>query len=67
MVTELFELVLSVITGFISALVAAFNGIVELFYIPEEGFTLIGTLLLLGLGMGIVYFAFRFIRSILRK
>jgi len=67
MVTELWNIISEVLTGFITALVSAFTGITEIFYVDEAGFTVIGQLLLIGLGMGIVYFAFRFIRSLIRR
>lgn len=66
MIAELWTIILQVITGFISALVGAFNGITTLFY-DGESFTVIGQLLLIALGMGIVYFAFRFIRSLISR
>lgn len=69
MITELWSIVAEVLTGFLSALIEAFMGITEIFYVdgPEGGFTVIGQLLLIGLGMGIVYFAFRFIRNLIRR
>lgn len=67
MVTELWTIISEVLTGFITALVSAFNGITEIFYDATEGFTFLGQLLLIGLGMGIVYFAFRFIRNLIRR
>lgn len=66
MVAELWTIILQVITGFISALVGAFNGITTLFY-ADDSFTVIGQLLLIALGMGIVYFAFRFITNLIRR
>lgn len=67
MIAEFWELVVQIVTGFLSALTSAFNGIVDLFYQAEGGFTVIGQLLLVALGMGIVYFAFRFIRSLIKN
>lgn len=66
MITEFWTTVTSVVSGFINALVGAFSGITDIFY-AEEGFTVIGQLLLIGLGMGLVYFAFKFIRSLIRR
>lgn len=67
MIAEFWDLVVQIVTGFLSALTSAFTGIVELFYVDESGFTVIGQLLLVALGMGIVYFAFRFIRSLIKN
>lgn len=67
MVTDLWSIISEVLTGFITALVSAFNGITAVFYDATKGFTVIGQLLLIGLGMGIVYFAFKFIRNLIRR
>lgn len=67
MISQFWNAIMEVITGFTSALIGAFSNITELFYNEESGFTVIGQLLLIGLGMGIVYFAFRFIRALIRR
>lgn len=67
MIVQFWETVVEVVTGFTNALVNAFSNMTELFYESETGFTVVGQLLLIGLGMSIVYFAFRFIRSLIRK
>lgn len=67
MIVQFWETVVEVITGFTNALINAFSNMTQLFYEPETGFTVVGQLLLIGLGMGIVYFAFRFIRSLIRR
>ena len=67
MIVQFWEAVVEVITGFTNALIEAFSNITGLFYESETGFTVVGQLLLIGLGMGIVYFAFRFIRSLIRR
>ncbi len=67
MITKFWEVVTEVITGFTNALIGAFSKLTELFYNSDDGFTVVGQLLLIGLGMGIVYFAFRFIRSLIRR
>ncbi len=67
MVTKFWETVVEVITGFTNALIGAFSRLTELFYNSQDGFTVVGQLLLIGLGMGIVYFAFRFIRALIRR
>lgn len=67
MITQFWEAVVEVVSGFTNALISAFSNITKLFYESETGFTVVGQLLLIGLGMGIVYFAFRFIRSLIRR
>lgn len=66
-ITELFEIVSSVITSLVSALTSAVTGITTLFYNEETGFTFVGTMLLIGLGFTLVFWAFRFIRSLIRR
>lgn len=66
-VTDLFEIVSSVITSLVGALTSAVSGITELFYDAETGFTFVGTLLLIGLGFTLVFWAFRFIRNLVRR
>lgn len=65
-ITELFEIVSAVITSLVGALTSAVNGITGLFY-DEGGFTFVGTLLLIGLGFTLVFWAFRFIRNLIRR
>lgn len=69
MVTELWGIIAEVVTGFITSIVSAFSGLTAVFYTEgvDGGFTVIGQLLLIGLGMGIIYFAFRFITNLVRK
>ena len=67
MITQFWEAVVDVITGFTNALIDAFSNITELFYVDDSGFTVIGQLLLIGLGMSIVYYAFRFIRNLIKR
>lgn len=66
LVSELFEIVGSVITSLINALVQAVSGITTIFY-DEGSFTFVGTLLLIGLGFTLVFWAFRFIRNLIRR
>lgn len=65
-ITDLFEIVSAVITSLVGALTSAVNGITDLFY-DEGGFTFVGTMLLIGLGFTLVFWAFRFIRSLVRR
>lgn len=66
-ITDIFAGLVAIVNGFISVLVAGFNGIIEIFYDSgaDGGLTVLGVLLLIGLGMGLVYFVFRFIRGLI--
>lgn len=66
-ITEIFEVVSSVITGFMTAITSALNGVVAIFWDATNGLTFIGTLMLLGLGIGLVYFAISFITRLIRQ
>lgn len=66
-VSELWSIITEVITGLLSALVASFEGVVTVFWDDETGFTFIGTFLLIALGFTIVFFALRFIRSLIQR
>lgn len=66
-VTEIISAVGEWITGVFGWLVAAVEGVVGIFYDSTEGLTIVGVLLLFGLAMSLVFFAFRFIRGLIRK
>lgn len=71
LVTQIIAIVTQWITGLVGMFVASFSGITEVFYNtsgdgPGE-ITFIGVFLLLGLAFTIVFFAFRFITSLIRK
>jgi len=63
----MFQIVQQVIGSLIDALVNTVDGVTSLFYSSEGGFTFVGTLLLVGLGFTLVFWAFRFIRSLIRR
>lgn len=72
MVEKIFETIGSVITGFMANVSSAVNGIGALIWTPAESgtggsLTTFGTLCLLGLGIGIVYWAFGLIRGLLQR
>lgn len=69
MVTDLWGIISDVVTGFLGTIISAFSGITEIFYIDgvDGGFTVIGQLLLIGLGMTVVMFAFKFIRGLIKQ
>lgn len=65
-ITEVISAVGEWITGIFGWLVDAVQGVVTIFY-DSEGLTIVGVLLLFGLAMTLVFFAFRFIRGLIRK
>lgn len=67
-ITDIFAALVAIVNGFISVLVAGFNGIIQIFYdtTGDSGtLTVMGVLLLIGLGMGLVFFVFKFIRGLI--
>lgn len=65
-ITEVISAVGEWIEGIFGWLVEAIEGVVTIFY-DSDGLTIIGVLLLFGLAMTLVFFAFRFIRGLIRK
>lgn len=65
-VTDLLQIVGEWITGVFGWITDAFTGVLEIFY-DDTGFTVLGTLLLLGLAMSLVFFALRYIRSLIAR
>jgi len=53
-ITDLLSIVGAWITGVFGWITDAFEGVLEIFY--DDGFTVLGTLLLLGLAMSLVFF-----------
>ncbi len=68
-VTDLLQIVGEWITGVFGWITDAFTGVLEIFYTTGEdgGFTVLGTLLLLGLAMSLVFFALKYIRSLIAR
>ena len=66
MVTKVIEVVTSWVTAFTTMFVDIFENLVKIFYTAEGGMTLVGTLALAGLGIGLVYFAYKVIRKLMR-
>ena len=67
LITDMFEVVVDAITAFVSALGDALSSITSLFYVAETGFTFLGILLLIAVGVGLVYWAFRLIRGLVSQ
>lgn len=64
MISAIFKAVQDGVTGFIGVLQTAFSGVGQLFIGSENELTFLGTLLLIAAGVGIVYFGFRLIKSL---
>ncbi len=66
--TELLTIVGAWIEGVFGWITDAFKGVLEIFYDTNtEAFTVLGVLLLLGLAMSLVFFALRYIRSLISR
>ena len=66
MINQILETVTAWVSGFTTMFVTIFENLVKIFYTAEGGITLVGTLALAGLGIGLVYFAYRVIRKLMR-
>lgn len=67
MVSAIFTEVSNAITAFTSALSNAVGGVTSMFYDTTDGLTVLGSLLLIAVGVGIVYWAFRLIKGLIRR
>jgi hypothetical protein len=67
MVAEIFDTILDVVTEYITILQGLFEGLVEIFYDSSTtSLTLLGTLALIAVGVGIVAWAFGLVKSLFR-
>lgn len=66
-VTEIFEVIGSVVTQFANTLGSAITSITSMFYNAETGMTFLGVLLLIAAGVGLVYWGFRLIRGLIKR
>lgn len=66
MITTIFETISEVISKFATAFGNSVQSVVSMFYTAEGGLTILGTLGLIGLGVGLVYGAFRLIRRLMK-
>lgn len=69
MVTDIFGVIADTITQFVNSLVSGVNGLIPLIYTAGSNggagsFTFVGTMLLIAVGMGIVYWIFRLLRGL---
>lgn len=69
MVSAIFESIGSVITAFAGVIGNGFTALLEIFYSTSgttPGLTPVGILSLIGVGMGLVYWAFRMVRGLIK-
>lgn len=65
MVGDIFAVIGQTVSEFVATLVSGVNGLIPLIYNATDGaFTIVGTLLLIAVGMGIVYWCFRLLRGL---
>lgn len=65
MVSEIFTTIGEVITSYVGAISNMFSGLIAIFYVEGTGLTLIGTLLLLAVGIGIVVWGFNMVVNLI--
>jgi len=72
MIAEIFQTIGEAITGFATALSSAVTSVAGMFYTPGSGdnagqLTFLGSLLLIAVGVGVVYWVFRLIRGLIAR
>lgn len=69
MVQAIFTEIGNVVTNFATALSSAISSVTSMFYTSGEngGLTLLGSLLLIAVGCGLIYWAFGLIRGLIRR
>lgn len=63
MIGQIFQNIGLAVTQFITVISSGFTSMMPVFY-GDDGFTLLGTLLLISAGVALVYWLFYFIRSL---
>lgn len=68
-ISDIFTSVGQAITGFSTALASSVSSVTSMFYTTGEngGLTFLGVLLCVAMGVGLVYWAFRVIRGLIRN
>lgn len=71
MVSGIFQVLGEIVSAFAALVVDLFEAVVSIFYTAGTGsdpgqLTIVGTLALIGAGVGLVMWGFRFIRSLIR-
>lgn len=69
MVTQAFTIITSAVTSFVGSLSAGVNGLIPLVYDATANngsgdFTFVGTMLLIAIGCGVVYWCFKLLRGL---
>lgn len=64
MIAAIFNAIQDGVTGFIGVIQTAFSGVGQIFISNENELTFLGTLMLIAAGVGIVYFGFRLVKSL---
>lgn len=69
MIAEIFQTIGDAISAFASSLSSAVTSVTALFYTSGEngGLTFLGTLLLIAVGVGVVYWVFRLIKGLIGR
>lgn len=67
MVADIISTITEWITGVLSFVTSAFEGVVSIFYTEADGLTLYGVLLLFGIAVGFVSLGLAFLMKLLRK
>lgn len=65
-VTEIFDLIADALTGFFTVISNGITSVTALFWVPATGFTLVGTLSLIGLGVGLVWTLIKFVTGLVK-
>lgn len=65
MVADIFKTIGDVIAGYVDAISDMFTSLIAIFYVEGTGLTLIGTLLLLAVGIGIVVWGFNMVVNLI--
>lgn len=69
MIADIFETIGQAVSGFATTLSSSVQSITSMFYTEGEngGLTILGTLVLIAVGVGLVYWAFRLIKGLLHR
>lgn len=65
-VTQLFSLISEVFTGFFGIIETGLGSVVGLFWDTTSGLTMVGTLMLVGLGVGLVWTLISFVTRLVK-
>ena len=65
-VTELFDLIADALSGFFTVISDGITSVTGLFWNGTTGFTLVGTLTIIGLGVGLVWVLIRFVTGLVK-